>query len=180
MNLIKAAVLIQIGYILRDQHLAPRKVQYVGRYSEKQNSLGEYFKNLSMDKMDMIFYGAHGNRNGALKQFREPRRPAYASSYGIYSVIKPERETRSYTPAFFTDRKRALQLHHDLYDLLKSYGQASIVDYYDMAEEQMVTDFADNRYGWKEEDISADPLEYLEEDPALGFYLDLPEPRKLY
>lgn len=82
MNLIIAAALFGAGYIYRDHHVYTKPVYYRSGH-DRPDTFRQYFKNLAMDKMDLLFYAKDSNRNrkGYKPKIKyEPRRSSYFSS----------------------------------------------------------------------------------------------------
>lgn len=85
MNLIIAAALFGAGYFYRDHHVYTRPVYYRSGH-DRPDTFRQYFKNLAMDKMDLLFYAKDSNRNrkGYKPKIKyEPRRSSYFSGNPI-------------------------------------------------------------------------------------------------
>lgn len=148
MNLLKGLGLVGIGYFLSNKYALTRVHQYKP-YDPNRISYSDYFHELVINKLDILFYGGevHSNR-------RNGHRPTYRYKPKIQydGRIPPEDLNKLLT---FDSHSAAEIILADLQDLAKDYGTVTVADLCNLRPDTMVPNkFTFNKIGWKEADIA--------------------------
>lgn len=183
MNIIKTAGLIGLGYMLRDTNVLKGRYYH---YSSDTN-LGEYFRELAINKLDMIFYGCE-------RHSKPSTRIPYNMGDRYRSFIKYSGQAHEPTIAQelrrFDTKEKAMTAYDKFYEMIGKYGSVSVSDwneiYYELMpcsdELKIKSCYTDSRYGWTEkpeQDIRRKIDGNLNGCHLIWYEIHLPSPQKL-
>ena len=152
MNIIKTAGLIGLGYMLRDTNVLK------GRYYGSQLTFGEYFHEVAINKLDIIFYGRE-------RHSKEPKLIPYnvGDRYQNYFVdyrqhTRDQQVNLARQLCKFDSKEKAEAALDDLENFIKDYAVASVADWHDIYYNYMLTEehkklktcYTDSKYGWRD------------------------------
>lgn len=155
MNLLKGLGLVGIGYFLSNKYTLT-KVHTYKPYNPNRISYSDYFHELVINKLDILFYGGevHSNRRNRIGyNSHYNHRPTYRYKPQVQydGRISSDDLDKLLT---FDSRSAAEIILADLQDLAKDYGMVTVADLCDLRPDTMVPNkFTFNKIGWKESDI---------------------------
>ena len=176
MNLITALALFGAGYIYNEKHSTRPKINYsYTPYKNEERTISQYFKNLAMDKMDLLFYGGTGNRNN--------RKVSYKKYFDGY--YKNVLHTINVPIAKFSTKQGAWSFIDSLCKEFERYGNVTVDNYYQFAggnddcvnaKDFMPSSYTYTKYGWKDADTlySLEPVLHYNDD----WTVELPQPEE--
>lgn len=129
MNLLKGLGLVGIGYFLSNKYTLT-KVHTYKPYNPNRISYSDYFHELVINKLDILFYGGevHSKRRNKI----------------IYSSYKPR--ALELDEITFDTRTEAEEVLMFLDEAIEKYGKVTIADFKDRCG--VTSNFTDNNYGW--------------------------------
>lgn len=182
LNLLNIVGLVGIGYMVRDRAMnrpyrrsySSYTDRYYGRPSNNYPTLKQYFRQLMVNKLDMLFYGDYQHGRVNTSKPASYRRLGNAESYrhAPYNVKEIHYYARSY----------AMMALNNLLSSIDKYGSAMVADYYTYAD-SYISDhiynippkygFDDTLYGWT--DRSGLELAMIRQTCEGHWVIDLPE-----
>lgn len=151
MNIIKTAGLIGLGYMLRDTNVLKSRYHYYG----SDMNLSEYFRELTINKLDMIFYGCERHSKPST---RIPYNPG--DRYRSFVKYNGQKHDPIIAEALrrFGTRAKAEEAYEKFSDMIEKYGSVRVSDWSDIYYELMPCDesqkikscYTDSQYGWTE------------------------------
>ena len=140
-------------------------------------SVKDMIADLVKGAIDIILYG------GESKSYRSStRKPINYSSISTGKTTRSsQKENSKYvsrgssiSDIIFEDRRDAVEVVQNMYELMGDYHMVSKADLYDMVGKQ--SSWTDQKWGWYEDDIPSGELVRHTRD---GWILDLPKPKVL-
>lgn len=140
-------------------------------------SVKDMIADLVKGAIDIILYG--GESKNYRSSFRKPIN--YSSISTGKKSAASDRDSSKYisrgssvNDIIFEDRRDAIEVVQNMYELMGDYHMVSKADLYDMVGKQ--SSWTDQKWGWYEDDIPSGELVRHTRD---GWILDLPKPKVL-
>lgn len=152
MNLLKGLGLVGIGYFLSNKYTLT-KVHTYKPYNPNRISYSDYFHELVINKLDILFYGGevHSNRRNRANYYDHRPTYRYKPQVQYDGRISSDDLNKLLT---FDSRDAARIILHDLQEFAKTYGFVTVADLCDLRPDAMVHNkFTFNKFGWFESDI---------------------------
>lgn len=152
MNLLKGLGLVGIGYFLSNKYTLT-KVHTYKPYNPNRISYSDYFHELVINKLDILFYGGevHSKRKNKI-------------SYSSYKPLGLELDKIT-----FDTRTEAEEVLMFLDEMIEKYGKVTIADFKDCCG--VTSNYTDNHYGWTSLE-KAKVIRLLKS----GYFIDFPKP----
>ena len=108
--------------------------------------LQDFFADLMIATINMIFHGDDRPRNNYSGSYAQPNRVSYNQYSGRNNNQARPAAAINYQDVIFSSRGDAEEVLSQMIDAISTYNCVSVADFYDLVG--MTSNYTDNKYGW--------------------------------
>ena len=179
MKMIEVAILMGLGYCVRDakdrkdkggRYYRGRSNLY-GKDGHIQQTFKEYFHELAINKLDILFYGSEVHKNKKVN-FKYSRPYSFITIDTMYNAIKDL--------LCFSTYSEAITKMNEILDLAQEHDVVTVSDILIMfGDPYLENKFTYTKYGWNKSALTSMYIKDKDKELGKNFYISMPPIQQL-